>query len=87
MTTDAGVRVEGPARIVGLYSTTAVDWIAEHVVTEAMVDHAIIQGVGTPNRKASARVQRALNSPGRRATARRNIAVGIRCGSYAPYFS
>ena len=68
--------------MMGLYSTSQVDRIAREVVTEAMIDHAIRQGLGDPGAKLlSTRV--ALCYVGRRSVARRNIAIGINCGSYS----
>ena len=73
----------------GLYSTSQVDRIAREVVTEAMVDYAIVQSFksGRTGRSRSyyvnQTVDRWLSSPGRRAHVRRNIAIGIQCGSYS----
>lgn len=81
------VELTKPAEIVGLYSTTTVDWIEATVVTEAMVDYAIINRLNSNNPRLDKRRARMLASPAHRATTRRNIAIGIRCGSYWPYFA
>jgi hypothetical protein len=70
------------AELEGPYSRLAVDTIAALWVTDAMVDRAIRQGTGTPLQRESARVLRLLADPDRRATARRNIALGLRAGAY-----
>jgi hypothetical protein len=57
----------------GPYSMSKVDWIEANVVTEAMVD-AAIQRDGMRDSYANMQL--------RRAKARRNIAIGIRAGSY-----
>lgn len=63
--------LERPASIVGLYATSAVDWIERYVVTEAMIDLAVAR-------------RRRGGSPGSRSSIRRSIAIGIRCNAYHP---
>ena len=66
----------------GYYQTSEVDRIERDVVTEAMIDYAIRQGLGDPRAKLL-RTRVALCYAGRRSVARRNIAIGINCGSYS----
>ena len=61
------------------YSTSAVDRIAREIVSEEMVDHAIMKW---SDRKSSY-IAACLESPWHRAKVRRNIAIGINAGSYS----
>ena len=56
--------------LVGPYSSRAIDWIAANVVTDAMVDEAMKRN-------------RHNNYAWELDRTRRNIALGIRCGSFA----
>lgn len=60
-----------------------VDWVEEHVVTEEMVDRAIRNGP-RPLTRTTGDKEAALDyiKAVRRERARRNIAIGIVCGSY-----
>lgn len=87
MTALAGAGVREPKNLVGQYDPHSVDWIERYIVTEAMVDHAIIKSCRPSTRARAWGLEYQIVNPTRRAVARRNIALGIRAGAYAPYFS
>lgn len=65
----------------GKHNPAHVEWIAAHLVSERMIDRAIIANEGC-GPKAAARLARTIEDPIRRAQTRHNIAIGIECGSY-----
>lgn len=68
----------------GPYSTSVVDFIARYVVTEAMVTAAIMQASRFGEARKRERFRRMwLEDLAKRAHVRRNIAIGIRAGSYS----
>lgn len=79
--------VAAPASIPGPYSTSAVDWIAANVVTDMMIDKAIRASWRSRKNRDQATYRALVTDPGRRREARRNIAIGIRCGSYWPFYA
>lgn len=70
------------------YQTSRIEWIEANLVTDAMVDIAIRQsfktgrGGGRKRNPVRQTVFDWLAAPSRRAHVRRNIAIGINCGSY-----
>lgn len=73
----------------GRYSRTEVDRIEREQVTETMIDRAIIcnaagGGRRKGNRSVAAITAAHLEDRAFRARTRRNIAIGLACGSYKP---